>query len=187
VQYAEEAGFDPTFDLMTTFFHDVPEDVVEELMKAGEPQQSEAIFGKPFPLDPEQLRRPALLVDRERPPRRLRPSRGGRPEAHGVRLQAQLIAAAAHHGHPSALVATTNLDWDLRGVHSVTIADDQQHSALRRRMARPKLTIKRPNRVGRGLLPGAYRISTTGRLGAGAGAGGDSDFRGRLELPFPAV
>lgn len=49
-KYAGEIGVDPKFDLMTTFMHDVPLDIVNELMKAGEPPQSVTIFSKPFPL-----------------------------------------------------------------------------------------------------------------------------------------
>jgi pimeloyl-ACP methyl ester carboxylesterase len=49
-KYAKEIGVDPTFDVMTTFMHDVPLDIVDELMKAGEPPQSDTIFAKPFPL-----------------------------------------------------------------------------------------------------------------------------------------
>jgi pimeloyl-ACP methyl ester carboxylesterase len=50
-RYAAAAGFDPRFDLMTTFLHDVPEDVVAELMAAGEPPQADTIFSQPFPLN----------------------------------------------------------------------------------------------------------------------------------------
>jgi predicted dinucleotide-binding enzyme len=50
-RYAAAAGFDPRFDLMTTFLHDVPEDVVAELMAAGEPPQAGTIFSQPFPLN----------------------------------------------------------------------------------------------------------------------------------------
>ena len=48
---AAAAGFDPRFDLMTTFLHDVPEDVVAELLAAGEPPQADTIFSQPFPLN----------------------------------------------------------------------------------------------------------------------------------------
>lgn len=50
-KYAEQVGIDPGFDVMTTFMHDVPQDVVDELMAEGEPHQSGAIFGSTFPLD----------------------------------------------------------------------------------------------------------------------------------------
>lgn len=49
-EYASEIGIDPKFDLMTTFMHDVPTDVTQDLMKRGEPTQSDTIFTKPFPL-----------------------------------------------------------------------------------------------------------------------------------------
>lgn len=49
-RYAKAEGFDPAFDLMTTFMHDVPTDVVNELMSAGEPVQAGSIFGQPWPL-----------------------------------------------------------------------------------------------------------------------------------------
>jgi pimeloyl-ACP methyl ester carboxylesterase len=49
-RYAAVEGFAPQFDLMTTFMHDVPRRVVEELMAAGEPEQTETIFEQPFPL-----------------------------------------------------------------------------------------------------------------------------------------
>lgn len=50
-KYARDIGVDPTFDLMTTFMHDVSPDIVNDLMKAGEPPQSDTIFDKPFPLE----------------------------------------------------------------------------------------------------------------------------------------
>jgi hypothetical protein len=50
-RYAAAEGFDPEFDLMTTFMHDVRPEVVEALMAAGEPHQAETIVGQPFPLD----------------------------------------------------------------------------------------------------------------------------------------
>ena len=49
-EYAAAAGFDPAFDLMTTFFHDVPPETVQEVMAEGEPAQSGAIMDRPFPL-----------------------------------------------------------------------------------------------------------------------------------------
>jgi pimeloyl-ACP methyl ester carboxylesterase len=48
--YAKQAGFDPHFDPQTTLMHDLPKKMVDELLAAGEPAQSEAIFSKPFPL-----------------------------------------------------------------------------------------------------------------------------------------
>lgn len=38
-------------DLMEAFFHDVPADVVDAAMTAGEPEQSDTSFAQPFPLD----------------------------------------------------------------------------------------------------------------------------------------
>ena len=49
-EYAAAEGFDPAFDLMTTFFHDVPPGTVQEVMAEGEPAQSGAIMDRPFPL-----------------------------------------------------------------------------------------------------------------------------------------
>ncbi len=51
VEYGKQAGFDPSFDLVRTFMHDVPKNILDELMQAGEPRQSDTIFSKPFPLD----------------------------------------------------------------------------------------------------------------------------------------
>lgn len=50
-EMAERDGFEPGMDMMTTFMHDVPKDVVEDLMQQGEPEQAETIFGQPWPLD----------------------------------------------------------------------------------------------------------------------------------------
>jgi pimeloyl-ACP methyl ester carboxylesterase len=42
---------DAPFDVMTAFFHDVPEDVVQEAFARGEPRQSDTPFAEPWPLD----------------------------------------------------------------------------------------------------------------------------------------
>src|SRR3954464_5718918 len=42
---------DAPFDVMTTFFHDVPEDVIEDAFARGEPRQADRPFGDPWPLD----------------------------------------------------------------------------------------------------------------------------------------
>jgi pimeloyl-ACP methyl ester carboxylesterase len=42
---------DAPFDPMTTFFHDVPPDVVEEAFQRGEPRQADRPFADPWPLD----------------------------------------------------------------------------------------------------------------------------------------
>jgi pimeloyl-ACP methyl ester carboxylesterase len=49
----EREGRDPDaeFDVMTAFFHDVPEDVVAEAFARGEPEQSDTPFGEPWPLE----------------------------------------------------------------------------------------------------------------------------------------
>lgn len=39
------------FDVMEVFFHDVPPDVVEAAIEAGEPDQSDTPFAQPFPLE----------------------------------------------------------------------------------------------------------------------------------------
>jgi pimeloyl-ACP methyl ester carboxylesterase len=39
------------FDVMTSFFHDVPEDVVAEAVARGEPLQADRPFADPWPLD----------------------------------------------------------------------------------------------------------------------------------------
>lgn len=46
-------GRTPTtgFDVMDVFFHDVPPEVVDAAIEAGEPDQSEAPFARPFPLE----------------------------------------------------------------------------------------------------------------------------------------
>lgn len=52
-EFAAAQGRDPTgdLDLMDVFFHDVPAQVIEEAMAAGEPDQSDTPFAQPFPLD----------------------------------------------------------------------------------------------------------------------------------------
>jgi pimeloyl-ACP methyl ester carboxylesterase len=49
----EREGRDPDapFDVMTAFFHDVPQEVVDEAFARGEPRQSGTPFGEPWPLD----------------------------------------------------------------------------------------------------------------------------------------
>jgi pimeloyl-ACP methyl ester carboxylesterase len=42
---------DAPFDVMTAFFHDVPEDVVATAFSRPEPRQSGTPFGQPWPLD----------------------------------------------------------------------------------------------------------------------------------------
>ncbi|HEU4658369.1 MAG TPA: alpha/beta hydrolase, partial [Capillimicrobium sp.] len=51
--YAEELGrqADAPFDLRWGFFHDVPPEVVERIMAAGERHQSDTPFEEPWPLD----------------------------------------------------------------------------------------------------------------------------------------
>ena len=46
----ERRATDKGFDVMTTFFHDVPPDVVAEAMARGERKQSGTPFEKPWPL-----------------------------------------------------------------------------------------------------------------------------------------
>jgi pimeloyl-ACP methyl ester carboxylesterase len=41
---------DAPFDPMTTFFHDVPPDVVKEAFQRGEPRQADRPFADPWPL-----------------------------------------------------------------------------------------------------------------------------------------
>lgn len=48
--YAASIGEDAAFDAVTTFFHDVPDDVRGALLSEGEPPQSPSIFDQPFPL-----------------------------------------------------------------------------------------------------------------------------------------
>ena len=49
----ERDGRDPDapFDVKTAFFHDVPEELVEEAFARGEPLQSDTPFGEPWPLE----------------------------------------------------------------------------------------------------------------------------------------
>lgn len=49
----ERNGRDPEapFDLLTTFFHDVPQPVIDEAMAQGEQRQSEAVFGTPCAIE----------------------------------------------------------------------------------------------------------------------------------------
>ncbi len=48
-----KAGRDPDapFDVMATFFHDVPPEVTAEALSRGEPRQADRPFGDPWPLD----------------------------------------------------------------------------------------------------------------------------------------
>lgn len=51
-EFAVAQGRTPgEFDPMEVFFHDVPADVVQAAMEAGEPDQADAPFAQPFPLD----------------------------------------------------------------------------------------------------------------------------------------
>jgi pimeloyl-ACP methyl ester carboxylesterase len=49
----EAEGRDPDaeFDVMTTFMHDVPSDVIAAAFARGEPRQSDTPFAEPWPLD----------------------------------------------------------------------------------------------------------------------------------------
>ncbi|GAB3454008.1 alpha/beta fold hydrolase [Actinophytocola sediminis] len=49
----ERAGRDPqaTYDVLTTFFHDVPKDVIAEVVAHGVPDQAEGIFTHPWPME----------------------------------------------------------------------------------------------------------------------------------------
>jgi pimeloyl-ACP methyl ester carboxylesterase len=48
---AEGRGPDAEFDVITTFMHDVPPEVVAEAFARGEPRQSDTPFADPWPLD----------------------------------------------------------------------------------------------------------------------------------------
>jgi pimeloyl-ACP methyl ester carboxylesterase len=51
-EWMSAAGPPPVpFDAMTSFFHDVPEDVVAEAVARGEPPQADRPFADPWPLD----------------------------------------------------------------------------------------------------------------------------------------
>jgi pimeloyl-ACP methyl ester carboxylesterase len=51
IAYFERIGLGRTeFDMIEDFFHDVPDDVRDEAMRQGEPQQSDTPFGQPWPL-----------------------------------------------------------------------------------------------------------------------------------------
>lgn len=52
-EFAAAHGRTPTgdVDLMEAFFHDVPPEIVDAALEAGEPRQSDTPFGQPFPLD----------------------------------------------------------------------------------------------------------------------------------------
>jgi pimeloyl-ACP methyl ester carboxylesterase len=52
-EYAKELGRDPNaaFDLHWGFFHDVPTEIAERIMAAGERDQSDTPFEEPWPLD----------------------------------------------------------------------------------------------------------------------------------------
>jgi pimeloyl-ACP methyl ester carboxylesterase len=42
---------DEPFDPIKSFFHDVPQDIVDEAIARGEPRQADKPFGEPWPLD----------------------------------------------------------------------------------------------------------------------------------------
>jgi Alpha/beta hydrolase family len=42
---------DEPFDPITSFFHDVPQEIVDEAIRRGEPRQADKPFGEPWPLD----------------------------------------------------------------------------------------------------------------------------------------
>jgi pimeloyl-ACP methyl ester carboxylesterase len=48
--YAVGLGLSPDMDIWDLFFHDVPDEVVEEARRQGEPVQADTIFGQPWPL-----------------------------------------------------------------------------------------------------------------------------------------
>jgi len=47
---ATEGGYNSSFDVRRIFLHDVPPEVVEQLMARGEPEQAATIFAQPFPI-----------------------------------------------------------------------------------------------------------------------------------------
>jgi len=47
---AASLGIPPEFDVIRTFFHDVPEDVTAYAMSQGEPQQADKPFEQPWPM-----------------------------------------------------------------------------------------------------------------------------------------
>jgi pimeloyl-ACP methyl ester carboxylesterase len=52
IAYFERISLDRSeFDMIEDFFHDVPDEVRDEAMRQGEPQQSDTPFGQPWPLD----------------------------------------------------------------------------------------------------------------------------------------
>src|ERR1700754_4533284 len=52
-EWVADAGGGPRapFDPITSFFHDVPQDIVDEAIARGEPRQADKPFGEPWPLD----------------------------------------------------------------------------------------------------------------------------------------
>jgi pimeloyl-ACP methyl ester carboxylesterase len=40
-----------TFDAMTTFFHDVPKDVIAKVLDHGVPEQADGLYGQPWPME----------------------------------------------------------------------------------------------------------------------------------------
>ncbi|HEX9338696.1 MAG TPA: alpha/beta hydrolase [Pseudonocardiaceae bacterium] len=49
-EYAASEGRPAEFDVVRTFFHDVPNDITEYAMSQGEPPQADKPFGQPWPL-----------------------------------------------------------------------------------------------------------------------------------------
>ena len=47
---AEQGGYDPAFDLHRTFFHDVPPEVVADIMSGPEPVVADELFGRHCPI-----------------------------------------------------------------------------------------------------------------------------------------
>lgn len=62
-----QAGRDPgaPFDVMSGFFHDVPDDVRAEAIARGEPPQADKPFAEPWPLDAWPDVRTRVLVGRQ--------------------------------------------------------------------------------------------------------------------------
>lgn len=49
-EHAAGLGIPPEFDVIRTFFHDVPEELTAYAMSQGEPPQADKPFGEPWPL-----------------------------------------------------------------------------------------------------------------------------------------
>lgn len=104
----QREGRDPDaeFDVMTTFLHDVPQDVIEAVLAHGVPGQSESIFAQPWPLEAWPDVPTRVLIGRDDRLFPLEFARRLAKERLGVVADEMPGGHLLAFGHPDALV-----DW----------------------------------------------------------------------------